>query len=93
MEKLHLAVKARTLVDKEWTTTQEMIFITSQDAAVSNAIASTMWSEGHFMKQNTKWTMISQGSEKYMVYGKVHMHIEGLDRQLPLRVDLREGEG
>ncbi len=92
-EKLHLGVKASEWNGKTWSEEKKTVLITVQDAAISENIASTVWSEGHFLKQNTKWTMLCNGTEKFMIYRKISMKVEGIDGQKPLKVDLREGEG
>jgi hypothetical protein len=37
--------------------------------------------------------MIANGNEKYMVYAKVKLQLEGHGNQPPMRVDFREGTG
>ena len=93
INKLHLGLQARKLIGNEWSKDSETIFIGSQDAAVSTGIDTTVFSEGHFLEHNTKWTTIYQGKKKYMVYTKVSLNLESHGIHPPLRVDFRENKG
>ena len=91
---LKLGVEARPLLDDNtWSNETQTMFLTAHDSAVSKNIESTVWSEGHFLSENTKWTMISHNQEKYMVYAKVHLSLEGIGDLPPMKVDFREGAG
>ena len=44
-ERLHFGVKARRLIGNKWSDTKETVFLAVQDAAISQDIESTVWSE------------------------------------------------
>jgi hypothetical protein len=91
--KLHLGVKGRVREGDKWSQNEQIVFITAQDAAVSERISTTVWSCGHFLKENQQWTMITKGNEQYMVYGEIDMKFKGIGGHPPIRVDFREADG
>jgi hypothetical protein len=93
VDTLDLGMKARTLVNGRWSEPDRTVFIATQEANVSSNIPTTVFSEGHFMKNNPDWTLITKGKEKYLVRALVKIQYEPIDGELPLRIDLRDSKG
>ncbi len=92
LPQLQLGVIGEVWRNGKWTDPQT-VFITCQDAAVSEKIHTTVWSETHFMEHNPDWTMIMQGKEKYMIYGNINMRLSAIGGQPPIKVKLRAKDG
>jgi hypothetical protein len=83
VETIDLGMKARTLVNGVWSEADTTVFIQTREANVSKHIPTTVFSEGHFMRENPDWTLITKGKEKYLVYAQVEIKyhpIGGLPR-------------
>ena len=92
LAQVQLGVEGEILRNGKWTDKQT-IFITCGDAAVSEKIQTTVWSETHFMEHNPGWTMIMHEKEKYMIYGNIGMCISSIGKQAPIKVNLRYKDG
>jgi hypothetical protein len=91
---VNLLVKARTLEENsEWSEDSNEVFIQTREATVSNDIPSTVFAEGHFMRENKDWTLITHGDEKYLVNAELNIKYKPIDGRKPMRIDLRNGKG
>jgi hypothetical protein len=93
VETLDLGLKARTLENGVWSEADRTVFIQTREANVSRHIPTTVFSEGHFMRENPDWTLITKGKEKYLVYAKVDIQYHPIGDSLPMRIDLRDSKG
>jgi hypothetical protein len=93
VDTLDLGMKASTLINGKWSKPDRNVFLTVKEASVAPSIPTTVFSEGHFMKQNPDWTLITKGTEKFLVYADIKIHYGGIGDELPLRIDLRDSKG
>jgi hypothetical protein len=93
VETLDLGMKARTLVNGVWSEADTTVFIQAREANVSKHIPTTVFSEGHFMRENPDWTLITKGKEKYLVYAQVEIKYHPIGGSPPMRIDLRDSKG
>jgi hypothetical protein len=93
VETLDLGMKARTLVNGVWSEADTTVFIQTREANVSKHIPTTVFSEGHFMRENPDWTLITKGKEKYLVYTQVEIQYHPIGGSPPMRIDLRDSKG
>jgi uncharacterized protein YacL (UPF0231 family) len=94
VSQVNLLVKARTLQkDGKWSEDTDEVFIQTREATVSNDIPSTVFAEGHFMRENTDWTLITHADEKYLVNAELDIKYKSIGGRTPMRIDLRNGKG
>jgi hypothetical protein len=94
LEQIDLGVDATTQSrEGKWKSTKKQAFLTLTDASVAEDITSNVMAEAHFMMENPNFTLITRGSEKYLVWGKPNITFEAIDGQAPVRIDLRYENG
>ena len=91
LDRLDIGVDARTYnrTKGEWRQHKKQAFLTITDANVAEGIHSNVIAEAHFMMENPNFTLITRGSEKYLVWGKPNISFDPIDGQPPVRIDLR----
>jgi hypothetical protein len=71
----------------------ESVKLSLLNPIISNDILTDVISESHFMQTNPGFTMITQGKNKYLLYGWINITVTERDGQPPMRIDLRYHEG
>jgi hypothetical protein len=95
VDELHLGVEGRqwNYQENKWSQEKQTVFLRVQNATVCDKLTSSVFSEGNFLRNQPGWSIISQGEEKFMVYGALEIRYHPIGDQAPIRIDMKAEHG